>query len=229
MVAESFLQNGFEGTLNSKKNVLSVWKDHLSICATFWVTKLKPFCGKVRQSVQNYLNQNLVLRSFQDNGFEATLSLETKVVSIWKSVFMFFANLWVTKLKPFFRKVRQSVQNYWNQNLVIESFFKNRSGGTLSSKMNLLHAWKAHFSVFCKFLSGKVETIFWESQAKRLKLFKSTFGQGKPLRKMFWRYFELKNECFNRFKNAFFSFLQVFEWRNWNHFLGKWGKAFKTH
>ena len=47
-------------------------------------------------------------------------------------------------------------------------------------------------------------------------------------RKWFWSYLELKNECYESLKTTFFSFLQVFEWRNWNHFLGKWGKAFKT-
>ena len=48
----------------------------------FWVTKLKPFCGKVRQSVQTYLNQNLVIVSFLENGFEATLSSNTNIVSV---------------------------------------------------------------------------------------------------------------------------------------------------
>ena len=40
--------------------------------ANFWVTKLKPFSGKARQSFQNYLNQDLVLGSFLENGFEDT-------------------------------------------------------------------------------------------------------------------------------------------------------------
>ena len=37
------------------------------------MTKLKLFSGKVRQYFQNYLNQNLVIRSFLENGFEASL------------------------------------------------------------------------------------------------------------------------------------------------------------
>ena len=40
----------------------------------FWVMKLKPYSAKVRQSVQNFLNQNLGIRNFLENGFEATLS-----------------------------------------------------------------------------------------------------------------------------------------------------------
>ena len=45
-----------------------------SFFANFWVTKLKPFSGKVKQSVQNYLYQHLVIGSFWETGFEVTLS-----------------------------------------------------------------------------------------------------------------------------------------------------------
>ena len=145
-----------------------------------------------------------------------------------KNIFQFFANFWVRKLKPFSGKVRQSVQNYLNQNSVVGSLLENGFEATLSSKTNVLSVWSEHFSVFCKFLSDEVETIFWESEAKCSKLFKSIFGHRKLLRKPFWSYVELKNECCERLKRAFFSFLQVFGWRSWNHFLGKWGKAFKT-
>ena len=145
-----------------------------------------------------------------------------------KSISQFFADFWVMKLKPFYGKVKQSIQSYLNQNLVIGSFLENGFEATLSWKTNVVSVWKEHFSVFCKFLSDEVETIFWESEAKCSKLFKSIFGHRKLLRKPFWSYVELKNECCERLKRAFFSFLQVFGWRSWNHFLGKWGKAFKT-
>ena len=126
------------------------------------------------------------------------------------AIFQFFANFWVTKLKPFSGKVRQSVQNYLNQNLVIRSFLENGFEGTLSSKTNVLSVWKMHFSVFCKFLSDKVETVFWESEAKHSKLFKSKFGHKELLRKWFWRNLELKNECSERLKSAFFQFFANF-------------------
>ena len=145
-----------------------------------------------------------------------------------KSIFQFFANFWVTKLKPFAGKVGQGVKIYWNQNLVRRTFLENGFGATLSSKANLLSVWKKHFSVFCKFLSDEVETIFWESMAKRSKLFKSKFGYRKVLKKWFRSYLELKNEYSERLKRAFFSFLQIFEWRSWNRFLGKRGNTAKT-
>ena len=145
-----------------------------------------------------------------------------------KCISQFFPNFWVTKLKPFSGKVRQSIQNYLNQNLVIGSFLENGFEATLSSKTNVVSVWKVHFAVFCKFLSDEFGTIFWESEAKRTKLFKSKFGHKELLRKWFWSYLELKNVCCECFKRAFFSFLKIFEWRSWNRFLGKRGNAAKT-
>ena len=145
-----------------------------------------------------------------------------------KNIFQFFANFWVMKLKPFSGKLRQNAQIYLIQTLGTITFLENGFGTTLSSKTNVVSVWKEHFLVFCKFLSYEVETIFGESEAKRLRLFKSKFGHKKLIRKWFRSYLELKNECCERLKRAFFSFLQVFEWRSWNHFQGKWDKAFQT-
>ena len=68
-------------------------KSIFKFLAIFWVTKLKPFSGKVRQSlriylnqnlVENYLNETLMIGSFGENGFEATLSSKTNFLSVWK-------------------------------------------------------------------------------------------------------------------------------------------------
>ena len=88
---------------------------------------------------------------------------------------------------------------------------------------------KVFFSVICKFLSDEIGTIFWESEAKCLRRFKSKFEHSKVLRKWFWSCLQLKNVCREGFKRALFCFLQIFEWRSWNHFLGKWGKVLKTY
>ena len=66
----------------------------------------------------------------------------------------------MTKLKPFFGKARQSVQNWLNWELVIGSILENGFEAKLKSKTNVLSLWKWHFSVFCKFLSDEVETVF---------------------------------------------------------------------
>ena len=148
--------------------------------------------------------------------------------SFEKNIFQYFENVWVTKLKPFSGKVRQSDQNFLNQNLGVGSFLENGFEATFSSKTNVLSIWKKHFSIFWKCLSDEVETIFRESEAKRSKLFKSKFGRRKFVRKWFWSYLELESECSERLKKPYFSFLQMFEWRSWNRFLGKGGKAFDT-
>ena len=102
----------------------------------------------------------------------------------------------------------------------IGSFLENGFESTLSSKMSVVSAWKEYFSVFCKFFIEEVETIFWESEGKHSKPFKSKFGHRKVFTKWFWSYLELKNECCDCLKRAFSSFLEIFKWLSWDHFLG---------
>ena len=131
-------------------------------------------------------------------------------------------------MRPFSGKLNESVQNCFNENLVIKSFLENAYEATFSSKTSVVSAWKEHFLFFCKFFIEEVETTFWEGEAKHSKPFKSKFGHRNVRRKWFWSYVELKNECCDRLKRAFFSYLQTFEWRSGNQLLGKWGKALKA-
>ena len=142
---------------------------------------------------KNCLNQNLVIETLLENSFEAFMGSKTKLWAFENSIFLCFANFWLTKLKPFSRKVRQSLKNYLTQNLVIGIFLDNGFEATLRSKTMVLRVWKEHFLVSYKFLIDVVETIFWESEAKHQNLFKSKFGHRKLLilRKWFWSYLEL--------------------------------------
>ena len=124
-----------------------------------------------------------------------------------KSIFKFFANVWVTMLKPFSAKVRQSLQNLLSQNLVIGNLLEKCFEGILSSETNVLRVWKEHSSVSCRFLSHEVINAFCESEGNGSKLIKSKFGYPRLLRKLFWRYLKLKNKCSERLKRPFFSFL----------------------
>ena len=108
------------------------------------------------------------------------------------------------------------------------SFFENGFEATLSSKMNVLRVWKGHFSFFPKLLGGEVETVFWESKTEPSRPFEFKVGDRKVFRKRFWSELDIKNECSERLKRVFFSFLQIFEWQNWNSFLGMLGKTSKT-
>ena len=127
-----------------------------------------------------------------------------------KTIFQFFASLWLTMLKLFAGKVRQSVPDYLNQALVRSSFLENCFGAAVSSKTNVLSIWKGYFSDFCKFLSDKFETIFWKSEGKCSKIFESKFGHRNLLRKWFSSNLELKSELCEHLKRAFSNFLQVF-------------------
>ena len=127
-----------------------------------------------------------------------------------KVIFQVFANFGVTKLKPFFGKVRQRVQSYLNQNVIIGIFLENGFQGTLSWKTNVLKVWKGHFSFFCKFLRDEAETVFWESETKPSKVFKSKFGHTQLLRKSFSSYVELKKRMFWRFEKGIFHFFSNF-------------------
>ena len=84
LVIGSVLENGFDATFSSKVNVPRGWKGHFSVFFKFWKTKLQLFSRKVRQSVQNYLNYNLVTGSTLKNDFEATLSSKWNPVSVIK-------------------------------------------------------------------------------------------------------------------------------------------------
>ena len=140
----------------------------------------------------------------------------------------FFAHFSVNKLKMFLGKARQSMQNCVNPKSDIENVLENGLETTLWSKADvLLNLWKRKFSVFCTFLSQEVEIAYCESKAKRSKVFESKVGHGKHFRKWF-RSNPVKPEYSEPLKRAFFRFLQIFEWRSWNHFQGKWGKTSET-
>ena len=138
-----------------------------------------------------------------------------------KDIFQFFANCWVAKLKEFSGKVTQSIQNILNWNLVTGSFLENYLEAISSSKTNVLSVGKGLFSVFCKFLSDEVETISWESEPNRSKLFKSRFGQRNLLIKWFWRYLDLKNGLCEHFKRFFFQLFANFWVTKLEPFSGK--------
>ena len=112
--------------------------------------------GKVRQSIKNCLNQNLLIGTFLENGFKASLSSKTNIVGVWKLHFFSF-------LQDF---------DWWSWNHFLgksgkcSKLFKSKLG---HRKLRTEWFWrylklKNECSVFCKFLSNKVETVFWESE-----------------------------------------------------------------
>ena len=142
-----------------------------------------------------------------------------------RSIFQFFANFWVTKLKPFFWESEAKRSKLFKLKFDDRNLLKKCFWSYLELENECSERLKRAFSAFCKFLSDEVETVFWKREAKRSRLFKWKFGHKNFLRKWFWRNLELKNECSELLKRAFLSFWQFFEWQSWNRFLGKWGKV----
>ena len=167
----------------------------------------------------------MVTGSFLENYLEATSSSKTNVLSVGKGLFSVFCKFLSDEVETISWESEPNRSKLFGQrNLLIKWFWRY-----LDLKNGLCEHFKRFFfSVICKFLSDEVGTIFWESEAKCLRLFKSKFERSKVLRKWFWSCLQLKNVCCEGFKRALFCFLRIFEWRSWNHFLGKWGKVLKT-
>ena len=115
----------------------------------------------------------------------------------------------------------QSIEKSLHHNLVILSFLENGFEDILSSKLNVLSIWIEHVSVFWKFLSDEIESIFWESEGKCSKLLKSQFDYRKLLRKRFWSYREVKNDCSELLKRPFFYLFLDLSVKNLKPFFRK--------
>ena len=115
-------------------------KDIFQFFASFWATKLKPFSGKVRQNVLNYLNQDLVIFTTLKMVFEQPGTKKRTFWAFEKGIFSDFWKIWVMKFKTFSGKVRESVQNCLNENLALGSFLKNGFKAILNWKTNVVGA-----------------------------------------------------------------------------------------
>ena len=165
MGIKAFLENGF----GAKTKVVSIWKQGFSVFCKFLSDEVETILGKDTQSVQNYLNQNMGIRTFLENGFRATLSSNSIVGGVWKKFLQLFVSFWVTKFKLFSGKLRQRVQDYLNQCLVIWSFLQNAFGATLSSKTNVLIARKKALFSFLQIFWWQSWDRFLEKWGKELK------------------------------------------------------------
>ena len=177
-----------------------------------------------------------MIGNFLRNVFQDTLSAKTIVLSVWKRHFSVLYKFLSGKAETFFWEIEAKhwklfKSKFGHKKLLRKwfwSYLELKSECSERLKSASFNVWKVLLSSFSKLLTGEVESLSWESEAKRSKLFKSKFGRTKLLKKWFWRYLEHKNDCSVRLKRAFFIFLELFEWQSWNNFLGKWGKAFET-
>ena len=139
-----------------EKNILQIFAKFLSDEVETIFSKSK---AKRSKLFKEQFGHSKLLRKW----FWSYLELKNECSEHLKKTFCkFLQNFWVTKLKPFSRKVRQSVQSYLKNNLVIASFLENGFEASLSSKTNVLSIWKKHFANFCKIFEWRSWNHFLE-------------------------------------------------------------------
>ena len=175
------------------------------------------FLGKKSENLQSSLNLSFLLDNILENGFEATISSKSSVLSVFMS----------DKIETVFWKSEAKCSKLLKFKIGNKKQFRKWFWSYLEVKNKCSESLKMTFFTFCKFLSDNVKTVFWKSEAKHSKLFESKVGHRKFFRKWFCSYLVVKSECSDCLKIAIFSFLYIFQWRSWNRILGKQRKAFK--
>ena len=110
-----------------QKRIMSEFQNRIfQFLAIFWVTKMKPFSGKVRQILQNYLNQNLGIKNFKSNRFGISLSSKPNVVSVLTKHFPVLCKFLCDEVETLF----------WESEAKLSKLLKSKFGHE-----NLLRKW----------------------------------------------------------------------------------------
>ena len=142
--------------LEQKRMLWAFEKSIFQFFANSWVTKFKPFLGKLRKAFRTIQIKMWAWQPSYKNILKQPWAEKRILWAFEKDILQLFASFWVKKFKLFSGKLRQSLQTYLNQNIGITNFLENGFG----EKTNVVSIWEKHFSFFCKFLSDNLETIF---------------------------------------------------------------------
>ena len=104
----------------------------------------------VFQERETKISRPLFIGSISENDLEANFRSCLISRAFQNRIFHYFANFSATKWGKWGK---------WDKKLKLFKF--DGFEATLRSQANVVSFWKYHFSVFCKFLSNKVETVFW--------------------------------------------------------------------
>ena len=119
----------------------------LHIFTNFWVSKLKPFSGKLKKNVKNCLNQNLVIGRFLKTGFEATFSSKANVLKLENGIFWLFCKYLNDEVETIFWESEEKFLHklYFLRN-VLENTFQLHFGH--SNVLNVLNVsiWISNWS-----------------------------------------------------------------------------------
>ena len=120
----------------------------------------------MRQSKANYLNQDLVIGSFLENGFQATLSSKMNILSVWKEHVCVFRNFLIDEVETMFWESETEPSRPSKFKVGRRKLFRIWFWSDLEVK----NEWSEHLEreifSFLQIFSDEVETIFWESEAK---------------------------------------------------------------
>ena len=144
-------------------------KSIFQLFASFWVMKLRPFSGRVRQSIQNCLDPYLVIGRFLENGFEPTLSSITNALRVWKGYFSVFCKVLSDEVETIFRKSESKRTKLFKSKFGHKNFLRKWFGSTLSSKTNIVSVWKEHFPFFFHMFEWRSWDCFLGKWGKVLK------------------------------------------------------------
>ena len=148
----------------------------------------------------------MVIRNFLENGFEATSNLNANVLNIWKEHLLLFCKFLCYKFEIIFWESEATRSKLSKSTFDHRYFLRKWFQSSLELNNQYCVGLKIAFLVFCKFLIDEVETIFWESETNRSKLFKWKFGHRKLLIKWFWSYLEIKTNVLSVLKEHFSVF-----------------------
>ena len=147
--------------------------------ANFWVTKTKPSLGKVKQSVQTFLNQNLVIESFLENCFEVILSSKAEVLRVWKEQFSILWKFLSDEVEFIFWESHANRSKLLKATLVI------------------------FFSFFVFFWATELKPFFWEVRKSLQNYLNQKVNHRELVTNIFSRYVELKGNGVSVWKEHF--------------------------
>ena len=154
--------------------------DVFQFFANFWVTYWKYFLGKGSKVLKTVYIKIWSHDAFQKMVLRLSWGQKWMFWSFRNGIFHFLPSFKWRNWNHFLGKRDKAVRTWTFENDIVQFFFK--------------------------FLNDEVETIYWTSEPKRSKLFKSKFGHRKLFRNLFWSYLKVKNECSQRLEMTFFTF-----------------------
>ena len=154
--------------------------------------------------------------------FGANLSSIKNALSVWKKHFPVFSKFLSDEFETVFWESEAKCSNLFKSKLGHKNLLRKWFWSNLKLKNKCYDRLKKIFSFsFLQIFQWRSWIHCLGSEAKPSKPFKSKFGNRKLLRKSFWNYLELKKECSDRLKSAFFQFFSDFLVTKLKLFSGK--------